>query len=310
LAQAGLRYAASFILEYALWAWIALALAVAVVELRAFVRARRAAAEPRTAEAEPAERWRVRLVVATLSAHALYYVLVIGGDHFEYRVLAHLVLLAFVSFVALANRLRLGRTSALAALAGFVALSWPVPWTHFAASQAARTRQATLQLRVPIAGRFPAPLRFYARGFDDLQEWLIGHFVCSRHQEHKIGTAWWFGEVLPTREVGSRVTADGHPVLAASGGIGGLGWVLPHVAIIDMYGLNDYVVARTPTGSAHRRMAHERRPPPGYVERFAPNVRILPNREVEVVPRAHPLTAADIVAAEREWGDLASTGAL
>ncbi len=55
-----------------------------------------------------------------------------------------------------------------------------------------------------------------------------------------------------------------------------VGWVLPQVAIIDRFGLNDKVVARSPTSTPpKRKMAHERRPPSGYVDCFQPNVRVL-----------------------------------
>ena len=55
-------------------------------------------------------------------------------------------------------------------------------------------------------------------------------------------------------------------------GVGWPGWVLPDVAILDGRGLNDRVVARTaPPPGKRRHMAHDRKPPPGYVQCFRPN---------------------------------------
>jgi hypothetical protein len=76
-----------------------------------------------------------------------------------------------------------------------------------------------------------------------------------RHQEHKIfyehQSAVW-----PSRECGSRILWDQRAVLA-QGMVGVPGWVLPGVAIIDIYGLNDRVIARNPRDSdGERRMGH------------------------------------------------------
>jgi len=49
-----------------------------------------------------------------------------------------------------------------------------------------------------------------------------------------------------------------------------------------------------------RSMAHERRPPAGYFEAFAPNV-VVAGGVAKAVPRAVPLTAERIRAIEAEW---------
>jgi hypothetical protein len=48
-------------------------------------------------------------------------------------------------------------------------------------------------------------------------------------------------------------------------------------------------------------MAHSRVAPPGYVEAFAPNVRILPGRKISVAKRDRVVTADDIREVERAW---------
>jgi hypothetical protein len=50
---------------------------------------------------------------------------------------------------------------------------------------------------------------------------------------------------LPTRADGEQVQYIDYPVMCTLS-VGIIGWVLPHVAIIDCLGLNDWVVARIP----------------------------------------------------------------
>ena len=56
-------------------------------------------------------------VVATLLVHFSYYTFVIGGDHFEWRVYCHLILLVFVSLVWLLDK---AGTRAVVALPGLL----------------------------------------------------------------------------------------------------------------------------------------------------------------------------------------------
>jgi arabinofuranosyltransferase len=287
--ESGWRYAASFLLEYAGWVWLILAAWVLVPRRRAW----------RAAVAAPGVLART-LVAAVLLAHALYYTFIIGGDHFEYRVYSHLVPLIFVALVWLLNlaRLRL-RTGALV-LAAAVLLALPVPWTHWALTHDLRTREATFQMRVPVAPHWPAPVRGYARAFDRLQDWLIDRVVCVRHQEHSVLHQLEI-ETYPSRTEGARIGPAGHPVFAGLA-VGVPGWVMPNTDIIDLWGLNDYIVARAdriPTPK--RQMAHDREPPAGYVEGFQPNVFLAGPGRMQVYPRDPELTDARIVACETRW---------
>ena len=75
-------------------------------------------------------------------------------------------------------------------------------------------------------------------------------------------------------------------------------WVFPNVNIIDIFGLNDYVIARNPVPADHyRRMAHSRSAPSGYVESFRPNV----TRNGTVTERSRPLTSDEIESLEAYW---------
>ncbi len=282
--EAGWRYAGSFVLEYAVWIWLALALAW-------LVRATARGDLRRTS-------LRAWVAVAVIAGHLGYYTLLVGGDHFEYRVYSYTVPLLFVSSVWLGARLALRPAALAAALALFVAASWPLPWTHWAITRRVENPVEGVRMAKPVAPSLPAPLGPYARAFDELQAWLIAHDVCLRHQSHVLFYEFWH-RVLPSREEGAEIGWDGRPVIGI-GGVGLVGWRLPHVAVIDVLGLNDWVVART-EGSRYpeRQMAHDRKPPPGYVECFRPNVRDLEG--IRVYPREEPLTDAEIVACERRF---------
>jgi hypothetical protein len=117
-----------------------------------------------------------------------------------------------------------------------------------------------------------------------------------RHQEHKIFLQEMHA-TYPSREVGMKVSTDGYPVFSRYS-CGVPGWVLPKVCILDLFGLNDFVIARTPILEGEKRlMAHERRPPLQYVASLRPSVEI-ENREVIVKPRRVELTASEIAAIE------------
>jgi arabinofuranosyltransferase len=284
--ESGVRYALSFILEYALWVWLALA---AFVLLRKSTRAviRRELSFPSA------------VVLATLLCHFLYYTIVVGGDHFEYRVYNHFLVLAPYSFLWLLNGTTLRPSRAMAAMALFIVLSLPVPWTHWRYAHHLTTRAETLKMKVPVAPHWPPLVRPYASLFDSLQFWLIDHSICMRHQEHKICREYLI-QCYPTREEGLRLSPEGYPVHIASA-VGVASWVLPRVNIIDLLGLNDYVIARLPAPEGDsRQMAHERRAPKDYVFCFYPNV-FVDSGEVIVKERKVPLTPEQIVTCEREW---------
>ncbi len=249
--EAGLRYLASFALEYALWVWAAVALAAAVAAV---------ARRQLRAEVGPAV-----VVVLTVAAHAGYYTLVIGGDHFEYRVYHHLVPLALVSMPWLLGRIAGWPRAGAGLMGAMLALGLVLPWTHWSLTHDRLTREETRTMRVKVAPHLPAALRPYAAEWDDLQRWLIGRWIGSRHQEHKVFLLDQL-ERYPTRAAGLALDVRDRPTFTR-GGVGVPGWTLPGVAILDIYGLNDFVVARTPKPpDKRRRMAHDRRPPEGYFE--------------------------------------------
>jgi arabinofuranosyltransferase len=293
--ESGLRYALSFILEYALWFLIALAVWVLVRRVAGSLRS----TEGREPRGIPARAVEVTALGA-LAAHLGYYTLMVGGDHFEYRVYSYMIPLAFVSCTWLCKTAFRRPRTALAVLVAFVALSYPVPWTHWAVTRHLDTREDTYFMKAPVAPHWPPFFRAYARAFDHLQFWLIDRLVCVRHQEHKVCWQWQM-ERFPSRSEGMRLSSDGYPIMVVYGA-GVPGWVLPHIFIIDYWGLNDPVVARhhKPRGEI-RKMAHEREPPKGYMDWLAPNVVLQGPKDVEILSRDKPLTAEAIRNCQREW---------
>ena len=77
-----------------------------------------------------------------------------------------------------------------------------------------------------------------------------------------------------------------------------------HVAILDTAGLNDWVIARNPVTrpKEERLMAHDRQPPPGYLDCFVPNVNV--GKSSVVNPRPSPLTDDAVRACDRRFGAL------
>ncbi len=291
--EAGGRYLLSFVMEHALWLWVPLLIAV---PLRRLWNAQATAPRPES-RAEP---WLWTLAIGTVGAHVAYYIGIVGGDHFEYRVLAHTVPLLALGFAWAAVRLELRALPALAVGITLLAASNLLPWSLWWHSRHLDSRGQTHMLVMPLAPRLPGPLASYARPWDGLQRWMVDHYVCIRRQEHQVFQEFQVS-YLPSREDGAAAFEGVANPVISSPTVGVLGWVYPHAAIIDILGLNDWVVARTPmTHERGRVMAHDREPPPGYLGELEP---VLYTREGKLHPheRAEPLQDQDIITFERRW---------
>ncbi len=292
--DAGARYAASFVLEHAIWAWALIAL-IALGTL--LWRAERDGVAPHSVAPSviPA------LVALTLLAHAAYFIVIVGGDHFEYRIFAHAILPLGLALVALLRYLRLRPWAIFASTFAVIALGQPIAWVHYARTRELKTRPQTYKMYVPVADVFPKGLlRKYAASFDELQAWMMPRHVGTRHQEHKIFFEFMVTQ-YPDRAAGGNVLWKEQRGVYVIQTVGVPGWTMPEIAILDQHGLNDWVIARNemsyqPMGM--RLMAHERIPPPGYIECFDPNVSIQ-NRAVTVRPR--PLPDARIIDCETRF---------
>lgn len=272
--EAGLPYLAWFVLEYALWSW-PLALLAAL------------------------RRWRpgpgALAVGLTLLGQLGYYTLKVGGDHFEFRVFTHLAPLVALTTPLLLDRagLRPAWTLALSALAWALAL--PLPWAEHQLAQG-QTTMVAVRAGPKLGEALPGPLRPLGLAWDHLRDQLAPQLIGLRHREHQLFAelqlrltpgldasrpATMGGDVVVVRRLdgGFRLdpSADARPLLAARpavdvGTVGVIGWALPSLLVLDSLGLNDPVVARLGAHVTPRRMAHERRPPPGYIECFQANV--------------------------------------
>ncbi|MEZ4319256.1 MAG: hypothetical protein R3F61_17215 [Myxococcota bacterium] len=287
----GSAYLASFLLEYGFWLLLPLAVAAAV-------HAVRNAPSPRDPTA-----WLPAAVVGTLAFHFAYYTFWIGGDHFEYRVYAWAVPLVWIGAFRALDALRWRPSRAFGMLAVVWLVGLPLPWTLWIQTRDIEVRHQRGMPTYQVDKHFPLPLRPLSMAFDALQGYTIGHFAGMRSQTHKIYLNYQRSR-FPTREEGSKIRG-GNPVMAHTS-VGWPAWSLPHVAIIDEYGLNDAVIARNREPRRRSRlMAHERKPPAGYVGCFLPDIRF--DKQGQLLPRpTRQLTDDDIVRCEAKgWSLLA-----
>ena len=286
--QMGWRYAAHFAIEYAYWVW---AIAAVVAGVRWV-----AALKPPRIDA-------VLMGVVTLAAHWAYYTLRVGGDHFEFRIYHHLVPLLMVSFPFLAARAGLAARGTIGAMVFMIALGSVIPWTHWRHTHMVMGHKDPGSFKYPVARHLPAPLSWYANPWDSLHETLLSRFIAIRQQGHRTYLNYQRSR-FPTREQGLSLDAGDDIAVYTHTSVGWPAWAMPEVALIDMYGLSDLVIARSEprtTDPYKRRMAHDRKPPPGYPACLRPNVKVSGSGEVTVNPRARPLTAADVIACESQF---------
>jgi arabinofuranosyltransferase len=283
--RSGAYYLASFVLEYALWIWLA------VVLLAIFRRNSPAPRPPLP----------TLLALGVVLFHFLYYTFNVGGDHFEYRVYSHLIVFIGITFLWALNHLQAGPLAAATVLTIALLASWPIPWIHWRETHWLPRLSNTWRLRKPVAPHLPGAIGWYGEAFDRLQRWLIEHYVCMRHEEHR---NFYDSRVVTfaPRALGERTSSAENPIFVGSA-VGYVGWAMPHVAILDSFGLNDWVIARNPVGEKRERsMAHDRAVPPGYLECFRPNVALARDRVV-VYRRAQPLDDDQIRACEAKFRD-------
>jgi arabinofuranosyltransferase len=241
--EAGLRYWFCFTFENGTWAWLLLALALVVrswfgkgaVSISPGSPERQVDSPPAPADWFGLRRlWLARGTVAAvgvLVGHWAYYTFRIGGDHFEYRVYAHIVPVTLFAAVPMVARLCARPITATLLLVLVVSAPQPI---------------AALLWHDPgpLAPRLPALLQPLGAEFDAQQKWLREHFIGWRHHT-MVRSVALFAEHYGTRAEGAAIAFDERPVVIGAA-MGVLGWVLPHVAVIDSLGLNDWVIARTP----------------------------------------------------------------
>ncbi|MCY3969078.1 MAG: hypothetical protein OXG74_04035 [Acidobacteria bacterium] len=281
------------------------------------------------------ERGDLRLVLslACIVPH-MAYVFRIGGDFFEYRPLdfywplltvpaaAGIVHLGYVAS-AMLRRLRSARSRFPTLGPAACAFGLFGPTLLYAGSmqgqllfQGVATADYEERFHPEVdqenAGwLLAAPgMRALASISNDLRRRMARQLVGLRFAEHreaaKLKLKEWAGYERMERGVFPE------DALTATGALGIQSYFLPDLRVVDGHGLVDPVVARNPVDqpNSERLMAHDRRPPPGYVlEERGVNLMVLPSAtsEEEALARgAYSLQVAPDLwmpfdAADRDW---------
>ena len=255
------------------------------------------------------ERWRAHrdgafaLPLLLMGVH-MAYVMRIGGDHFEYRPLDFywplLALPAAVGIVHLGSRLAAGRwRPRLPGLVGMgaraCAVAVFVPVLFYAGAiqgallfegaalrdwleRGSRQHEQHVELDSDNAGwLLAAPgMPMLVAISNDLRRQSARHSVTLPFALHR-GVA---ARLLRWYKAYEHMERGALPpdALMAGGGLGIQFYYLPDLKVIDRFGLTDATVARNPvTRANHERiMAHDRRPPPGYLEERGVNITVRP----------------------------------
>lgn len=259
--EMGFLYLFAFALEYGLVLW--LPFGVALMSL-----ARRRAGAPRF----------YLYFLLIFAPHALYYAYKVGGDHFEFRIFdIYLPLLALFlahSLVLLWNETRRrwsGRRwaplpAALVTL-WLLGLYFFIPNWHFFLPGGTPFGHSGVPVEEPDKLARPYSFLPLLRGnFDrwkDAQLRLQHHQIAVRMEAHRDFWDWRTRQMRPFFE--REMPPD---AVTEDGGIGILGYFVD-IVVIDRLGLTDRTVAENGSPlheDPHKRMiAHNRRPPPGYL---------------------------------------------
>lgn len=248
--EAGIRYLISFFIEYGLWLWLILLCFVVITWFR---RVKRTVGLKTNLKVpairlitDPSKKICIIVAVLCLLAQVGYYTFFVGGDHFEWRVYSHLPPLLLVSAVYFLNVISLSATRSAVILAFVVVVSVPIPWTYHSAEKEISQLEEKETLYITVSDKLPFYMRPLTALQDHLQSWLTSHLICVRWREHQLFHEYMVN-YFPRRSFGVPSDAGQFPV-AVVPTVGVAGWALPSVAIIDSYGLNDYVIALSRQG--------------------------------------------------------------
>ncbi|MDD9820434.1 MAG: hypothetical protein OXR07_06095, partial [Nitrospira sp.] len=101
------------------------------------------------------------------------------------------------------------------------------------------------------------------------------HLAPSPWMEHRAFARWRLQQWKPYEHMARGMIPD--DAVGQEGMLGIMSYYLPDLTIIDVGGLADATVARNPpTGAGRRMLAHERQPPPGYLEQRGVNFYVRP----------------------------------
>jgi arabinofuranosyltransferase len=162
--ESGVRYLASFLVEFGGYVW----LACAVVWLVARVRSPGPLALVRRANLGASA------VAAVFGYHFAYYTFYMGGDLFEWRVYTHLIPWLPLSLVVMLRASALRPGAVVAVFATWLVLALPIGWIKFAVDDE------------DVAPHLPVLLRPLVEPYDEWQRWLGDRAVCKRNHEMKV----------------------------------------------------------------------------------------------------------------------------
>jgi arabinofuranosyltransferase len=270
--------------------------------------------------------------------HALYITL-IGGDHFEFRVLDHYwPLLAVCAGDALAGfalwlRLRLRRGHAWqaqsattmlwsGALALLVAYATVLQVAQLVVEYPRRSKRDLLPeppLKVSVAafplGQLLPRFESLVNAYQGSMDILTSHAIGVSWVEHRDFQATLLGLYGRYGRRDRQLLPEG--AVMAHNWMGIMPFHLREVTFIDKFGLTDRTIARSGEPSnEHRTMAHDRRPPPGYLEQRGVNIAIEPaarslSRALDLAPYAIELADglwAPFSSERPEWVETAFRG--
>ncbi|HZN39388.1 MAG TPA: hypothetical protein VFD82_11330, partial [Planctomycetota bacterium] len=224
--EAGLHYLYCFSFEHGAWLGVPIVVAWLAVECRrGLAKIRRALLDNLPAAA----------AVAAVLFHSGYYVFKVGGDHFEYRVFSQLIPLGGLAVAAMAARMRAGAGLPVTCLVA-LGIASSVGWVQLALTKP----QPFYDPVAPHVPEFAQPL---ARWYDRHQAWLQVQFICGRCTQHA-RSLQAIASAMPAR-ARMEVDASDLPIVKTVAA-GLVGWVMPDCAVLDLLGLSDWVVARTP----------------------------------------------------------------
>ena len=248
-------------------------------------------------------RWRASqdgiwaLVLLLVGVH-MAYVMRIGGDHFEYRPLDFywplLAVPASMGIVYLGSRIanhrwlrRFSPRLAVGARTCAIVLFVPVLFYTSAIQGALLFEGAAIRERIKMlhieldddnAGwLLAAPgMPMLVAVSNDLRHQTSRQFVASPLAEHREFANRQLRRWKPYENMERGVIPD--DALMVGGSVGIRFYYLPDLKVIDSLGLTDATVARNPVERPnHQRIiAHDRQPPPGYLEERGVNFTIHP----------------------------------
>ena len=248
-------------------------------------------------------RWRASrdgifaLMLLLVGVH-MAYVMRIGGDHFEYRPLDfYWPLLAVPASMGITHlgariagcrlmrefslRLAVGRrTCAIALFVPVLFYGSAIQGTLLFEGEAIREHTHRMFIKLDDSNNrwlLAAPVMpMLVAISNDLRRQTVPHSVATPSAQHRKSASIWLRNWKPYENIDRGVIPD--DALALGYALGIQSYYLPDLKVIDRYGLTDATVARNPVTrpNLQRRMAHDRRPPPGYLEERGVNFAIYP----------------------------------